>query len=292
MTIWRQYLTLCKPMVVMLMLISALVGMMMAKQQQPIATPALFWGLLGIGLTAASGASVNHWVDRHLDARMARTKRRPLPQGWLSPREVLLFSLCLAGAGVGVLYWKTNVLTALLTLAAMLGYAMVYTAFLKHQTPQNIVIGGLSGAMPPLLGWSAVTGHVQAEPLWLVALIFVWTPAHFWSLALYRYEDYRQAEIPMLPVTHGLAYTRLQVMLYACLTTLLSMLCLLLGWMGWVYGLGALVLNGVWLKRAWALYRSEDRALGLRFFHSSNIYLLGLFILMLVDPWLSPLLSP
>ena len=210
--LWRDYLELTKPKVLVLMLITSLVGMFLATRAG-VPWPVLIFGNLGISLCAGAAAAVNHVVDRRIDAVMARTHKRPLAQGRVSPVAALTFALLLALAGMGLLLVFTNPLTAWLTLASLLGYAVIYTGFLKRATPQNIVIGGLAGAAPPLLGWVAVTGQVTAEPLLLVLIIFAWTPPHFWALAIHRKEEYAKADIPMLPVTHGEHYTKVQILL-------------------------------------------------------------------------------
>ena len=214
--IWRDYLELTKPKVVVLMLITSLVGMFLATRAGVPWTVLLF-GNLGIALCAGGAAAVNHVVDRRIDAVMARTHKRPLAEGRVTPAAALTFALVLAVLGQALLLAFTNPLTAWLTLASLLGYAVVYTGFLKRATPQNIVIGGLAGAAPPLLGWTAATGHVSAEPLLLVLIIFAWTPPHFWALAIHRKEEYAKADIPMLPVTHGPQFTRLSILLYTLL---------------------------------------------------------------------------
>ena len=211
--IWRDYLELTKPKVVVLMLITSLVGMFLATRAG-VPWTVLIFGNLGIALCAGGAAAVNHVVDRRIDALMARTHKRPLAEGRVSPVAALTFALALAVAGLGLLLAFTNPLAAWLTLASLLGYAVIYTGFLKRATPQNIVIGGLAGAAPPLLGWVAVTGHVSAEPLLLVLIIFAWTPPHFWALAIHRKEEYAKADIPMLPVTHGEHYTKVHILLY------------------------------------------------------------------------------
>jgi protoheme IX farnesyltransferase len=220
---WRDYLELTKPKVVVLMLITSLVGMFLATRAG-VAWSVLLFGNLGIALCAGGAAVVNHVLDRRIDALMARTHKRPLAQGRVAPLPALCFATLLAMSGMGLLLAFTNALTAWLTLASLLGYAVLYTGFLKRATPQNIVIGGLAGAAPPLLGWVAVSGHVSAEPLLLVLIIFAWTPPHFWALAIHRREEYEKADIPMLPVTHGERYTALHILLYTLILLAVSLL--------------------------------------------------------------------
>jgi protoheme IX farnesyltransferase len=212
---WRDYLELCKPNVVALMLLTSLIGMLLATDQT-VPITVLIFGNLGIALCAGSAAAVNHIVDRHVDDKMARTLNRPLAQGRLKTENAVIFALITGMLGMAILLVFTNVLTAWLTLASLVGYAFVYTMFLKRATPQNIVIGGLAGAAPPLLGWTAVTGEVHHNALLLVLIIFAWTPPHFWALAVHRKDEYAKAKIPMLPVTHGEYYTKINILLYTC----------------------------------------------------------------------------
>lgn len=286
---WRDYLELTKPRVVALMLITALVGMFLASDGW-VPWPVLLLGNLGIALCAGAAAAVNHVLDRRIDALMARTRQRPLVAGRVSPAAALTFALALALAGQALLLAFTNALTAWLTLASLLGYALVYTGFLKRATPQNIVIGGLAGAAPPMLGWTAVTGRLDAEALLLVLIIFAWTPPHFWALAIHRKADYARAEIPMLPVTHGEPYTRLHILLYTLILFAVSLLPFVIHMSGPLYLLGALLLGARFLDWAWALYRDSRPQAALRTFKYSIAYLFALFILLLVDhhlplPW-------
>jgi protoheme IX farnesyltransferase len=243
----------------------------------------LVLGNLGIALCAAAAAAINHLVDRHIDRKMARTLNRPVAQGRVAPVQVVGFAALLGGLGMAILLLWINALTAWLTLASLLGYAVVYTLFLKRATPQNIVIGGLAGAAPPLLGWTAVTGAVHSHALLLVLIIFAWTPPHFWALALHRKDDYAKADIPMLPVTHGDRYTKLHILLYTILMLVVTLLPYLTGMSGWLYLLGALVLGAGFLYWAIRLYLDSDAALGMTTFKYSIIYLLALFAIMLVD---------
>ena len=279
---WRDYLELCKPNVVLVMIVTAVIGMFMAVPGM-VPLDILVLGNLGIALCAAAAAAINHLVDRHIDRKMARTLNRPVAQGRVAPVQVVGFAALLGGLGMAILLLWINALTAWLTLASLLGYAVVYTLFLKRATPQNIVIGGLAGAAPPLLGWTAVTGAVHSHALLLVLIIFAWTPPHFWALALHRKDDYAKADIPMLPVTHGDRYTKLHILLYTILMLVVTLLPYLTGMSGWLYLLGALVLGAGFLYWAIRLYLASDAALGMTTFKYSIIYLLALFAIMLVD---------
>lgn len=279
---WRDYLELCKPKVVLLMLLTAVVGMYLAVPGW-VPVDLLFFATLGIGLTASSAAAINHLVDKRIDAIMARTKKRPVAKGKISPRNAIAFASLLGVLGMLVLVLWVNTLTAVLTFASLIGYAGIYTGFLKRATPQNIVIGGLAGAAPPLLGWTAVTGHLAPGALVLVLIIFTWTPPHFWALAIYRLEDYKQAEIPMLPVTHGVAFTKLQIVLYTLLLLIVSVLPTVIGMSGLIYLIGALVLGGRFLQWAIKLYRTEKNVVAMQTFRFSIVYLMLLFVFLLVD---------
>ena len=279
---WRDYLELCKPNVVLVMIVTAVIGMFMAVPGM-VPLDVLVLGNLGIALCAAAAAAINHLVDRHIDRKMARTLNRPVAQGRVAPVQVVGFAALLGGLGMAILLLWINALTAWLTLASLLGYAVVYTLFLKRATPQNIVIGGLAGAAPPLLGWTAVTGAVHSHALLLVLIIFAWTPPHFWALALHRKDDYAKADIPMLPVTHGDRYTKLHILLYTILMLVVTLQPYLTGMSGWLYLLGALVLGAGFLYWAIRLYLDSDAALGMTTFKYSIIYLLALFAIMLVD---------
>ncbi|WP_273824910.1 MULTISPECIES: heme o synthase [Pseudomonas] len=283
--IWRDYLELTKPKVVVLMLITSLVGMFLATRAG-VPWTVLVFGNLGIGLCAAGAAAVNHVVDRRIDAVMARTHKRPLAEGRVSPSAALAFALLLAVLGQALLLAFTNPLTAWLTLASLLGYAVIYTGFLKRATPQNIVIGGLAGAAPPLLGWVAATGHLGAEPLLLVLIIFAWTPPHFWALAIHRKEEYAKADIPMLPVTHGEHYTKVHILLYTCVLLAVSLLPFVIHMSGVLYLLCALGLGARFLQWAWVLYRGSRPQAAIGTFKYSIWYLFLLFIALLVDHYL------
>ncbi|MES2858749.1 MAG: heme o synthase [Pseudomonadota bacterium] len=292
---WQQYWTLTKPRVVALIVFTALVGMFLAVPGLPPWRETVF-GLLGIWLAAASAAAINHVLDRRIDAVMARTHDRPLPTGGLRTGQALAFALVLGAASMGLLLWQVNVICALLTFASLIGYAFVYTGFLKRATPQNIVIGGIAGAAPPLLGWSAVTGMTQpwdwAHSLLLVLIIFVWTPPHFWALAIFRRDDYARALVPMLPVTHGVTYTRWQILLYTVLLVVATVLPWATRMSGLFYLGGALVLGAVFLWYAWKLLDPPDEFFAMRTFQYSIVYLMALFGFLLLDHWLLPWLQP
>ncbi len=282
---WRDYLQLSKPRVVLLMLITSLVGMFLATRAG-VAWPVLVFGNLGIGLCAGAAAAVNHVLDRHIDALMARTHKRPVTAGRISPAAALGFALLLAVAGMALLLTFTNDLAAWLTLASLLGYALLYTGFLKRATPQNIVIGGLAGAAPPLLGWVAVTGQVSAEPLLLVLIIFAWTPPHFWALAIHRKAEYAKADIPMLPVTHGEHYTKVHILLYTCMMFAVTLLPYAIHMSGLLYLGCAVALGARFLRWAWVLYRDSQPHAAINTFKYSIWYLFLLFIALLVDHYL------
>ena len=282
---WRDYLELTKPRVVVLMLITSLVGMFLATRAG-VAWPVLVFGNLGIGLCAGAAAAVNHVVDRRIDSIMARTHKRPVTAGRLSPVAALAFALLLAVTGMALLLAFTNELAAWLTLASLLGYAVLYTGFLKRDTPQNIVIGGLAGAAPPLLGWVAVTGHISAEPLLLVLIIFAWTPPHFWALAIHRKEEYAKADIPMLPVTHGEHYTKVHILLYTCMMFAVTLLPYAIHMSGLLYLACAVALGARFLHWAWVLYRDSQPHAAINTFKYSIWYLFLLFIALLVDHYL------
>ncbi|ANY85742.1 MULTISPECIES: heme o synthase [Pseudomonas] len=286
---WRDYLELTKPKVVVLMLITSLAGMFLATRAG-VPWPILVFGNLGIALCAGGAAVVNHVVDRRIDALMARTHKRPLAEGRVAPLPALGFALALSLTGMAVLLVFTNPLTAWLTLASLLGYAVVYTGFLKRATPQNIVIGGLAGATPPLLGWVAVSGHMSAEPLLLVLIIFAWTPPHFWALAIHRKQEYAKADIPMLPVTHGERYTKLHILLYTFVLLAVSLLPYVIHMSGPLYLACALVLGLRFLHWAWVLYRGTRPHAAIRTFKYSIGYLFLLFIALLLDHYLLPTL--
>ena len=279
---WRDYLELCKPNVVALMLLTSLIGMLLATDQT-VPITVLIFGNLGIALCAGSAAAVNHIVDRHVDDKMARTLNRPLAQGRLKTENAVIFALITGMLGMAILLVFTNVLTAWLTLASLVGYAFVYTMFLKRATPQNIVIGGLAGAAPPLLGWTAVTGEVHHNALLLVLIIFAWTPPHFWALAVHRKDEYAKAKIPMLPVTHGEYYTKINILLYTLLLIVVTTMPYLTGMFGWLYLVSSLLLGLGFLYWAIVMLRSKGGNSGIKTFQYSIVYLMVLFAVMLVD---------
>ncbi|MGZ5142409.1 MAG: heme o synthase [Burkholderiales bacterium] len=278
----HQFYQLTKPRVVSLIVFTAVIGMFLAV---PGAVPlqSLLAGTFGIALVAGAAAAVNCLVEQKIDALMARTSRRPLPRGTLSSRETLLFAVLTGGIGLTVLHQWVNPLTMWLTFATFLGYAIVYTVILKPMTPQNIVIGGASGAMPPVLGWAAVTGEVTADALTLFLIIFAWTPPHFWALALYRKNEYAKAGVPMLPVTHGDKFTRLHVLLYTVILCACSLLPFVVRMSGALYLSAALILGGIFLSYAVRIYRDYSDALARRTFRYSITYLASLFAALLVD---------
>lgn len=282
---WHIYLTLTKPKVVALMLLTALVGMCLA---QPGLMPfkAAVLGLSGIGLMAGSAAALNHLIDRRIDAMMARTYKRPLPSGEIQASCVMLFAFALGIVGFAILYWGVNGLTAWLTFASLLGYAVVYTLYLKRATPQNIVIAGLAGAMPPLLGWTSVTGELHANAWLLVMIIFIWTPPHFWALAIHRKDDYAKADIPMLPVTHGVEYTKTSILLYTFLLALVCVLPVLVGMSGVIYFAASSVLSLGFIYSAWALKYDPENSSAINTFKYSIYHLMMLFIALLLDHYL------
>jgi protoheme IX farnesyltransferase len=287
----RQLLALTKPRVVSLIVFTAVIGMFLAVPGLPPWREAVL-GTLGIWLAASSAAAINQLLDSRIDAQMARTSWRPLVSGTLTPRQALLFALVLAVLSMTVLVLWVNPLTALLTFFALIGYAVVYTVYLKRATPQNIVIGGIAGAAPPALGWAAVTGQLHPHALLLVLIIFVWTPPHFWALAIFRRDDYARAMVPMLPVTHGVQYTRWQILFYTVLLVLVTILPWATGMSGLFYLGGALVLGVVFLWYAWRLMDPPDELYAMRVFNYSIVYLMALFAFLLLDHWLLPWLQP
>jgi protoheme IX farnesyltransferase len=280
-----DYLATTKPRIVLLAAFCALIGMLLATEDR-VPWRVLVFGLLGISLLAGAGFSFNCLIERGIDARMARTRARPSARGQVSASGTLAFAGAIGGLGAWLLYAFVNPLTMWLTLATFVGYAVVYTVILKPATPQNIVIGGASGAMPPLLGWAAVANEVTGPALVLFLIIFVWTPPHFWALALYRVEDYRLSGLPMLPVTHGPEFTRLNILLYTILLLGTTLLPFLIGMSGWFYLISALVLGGIFLGYAWRLWRAYSDALSRRTFSYSIFYLAALFGALLIDHYL------
>ena len=287
---WREYLELCKPNVVALIVFTAVVGMLLAAPGMgPL--DALVFGTLGIGLAAGSAAAINHVVDRKIDAIMGRTRGRPLPQGSVNTRDALVFALVIGAIAMAMLWLLVNPLTALLTFLSLIGYAVIYTMYLKRATPQNIVIGGAAGAAPPVLGWAAVTGSVDPGALLLFLIIFTWTPPHFWALAIHRAEEYRKVDMPMLPVTHGNDFTRLQILLYTVLLLVVTLLPYGYGMSGGLYLGGAMVLGLGFLYYAVRLYRDDDDRMPMRTFGYSIVYLMALFALLLVDHYVPHIMS-
>ena len=279
---WRDYIALCKPKVVALIVFTAIVGMLLAAPGM-VPLDSLVFGTIGIGGAAAAGATVNHLADRRIDALMARTSGRPLPSGKVDTACAAYFAAALIIVSMTILVWGVNGLTAILTFGSLVGYAVIYSLFLKRATPQNIVIGGAAGAMPPVLGWSAVTGAVDPHALLLFLIIFAWTPPHFWALAIHRHREYADAEIPMLPVTHGVDFTRLHVLLYTVILFVVSLLPFATRMSGAIYLLVALILGAGFLGYALALYRRRDSRLPMRTFGYSIYYLVGIFAGLLVD---------
>ena len=280
---WSQYYRLTKPKVVYLIVFTAMVGMLLAADGF-VPLDIFVFGLLGIGLAAASGAAINHVVDEHIDRIMERTRNRPLASGDLDQKSALIFALSIGALGILMLVAFVNTLTAVLTFFSLVGYALIYTMYLKRATPQNIVLGGAAGAAPPLLGWTAVTGHVETEALLLFLIIFIWTPPHFWALAIRRREEYAKADIPMLPVTHGVDFTKIQILLYTILLFVVTLMPFLIQMSGLIYLAGAVSLGVGFLYYAIKLYREkEPNVIAMKTFGYSIFYLSLLFGFLLVD---------
>lgn len=286
--VWRDYLEMCKPRVVLLMLLCALVGMFLAVPGM-VAWDIIVFGLVGIALVAGSAAVVNHIADAEIDARMARTRDRPVATGRVSTQNGIAFSAVTGIAGMAILYFLVNPLTAWLNLASWVGYGLIYTLYLKRATPQNIVIGGLFGAAPPLFGWTAVTNSVDPGGMLLVLIIFAWTPPHFWSLALDRKEDYENVDVPMLPVTHGEAYTRRHILIYTLILLVCTILPFSIGMSGWLYLASALALGGVFVYWAVVLLRDTNPKAPIKTFKYSIVYLMLLFVMLLADHYVVPM---
>jgi len=282
MTLLKSYYQLCKPNVVYMMLICAFVGMLMAEETVN-SFSYLFTALSGIAFCAASAAAINQVIDRDADASMTRTDQRPLPQGELSVTHASLFALVMGIVGALILYIYVNTLTMILTLASLIGYAFIYTVYLKRATPQNIVIGGLAGAAPPLLGWASVSNSIDPYALLLVLIIFVWTPPHFWALAIYRKDEYAKESIPMLPVTHGVAFTKLQIILYTIILFIVSLLPYVVLMSGEIYLFSALILSTIFLYYSVNLYFSNDDEDAMRTFQFSIYYIFLIFLALLAD---------
>ena len=282
---WRDYYEMCKPRVVMLMILTSVVGMLLAVPGM-VPLDVMLLGNLGIALVASSGAVVNHLIDRKIDVIMKRTHNRPIPQGRVDPRMAGLFAVAIGVAGMAILLLWVNALSAWLTLASFVGYAFIYTGYLKHATPQNIVIGGLSGAMPPLLGWSAVTGTIEPGALILVLIIFAWTPPHFWALAIHRKEEYAKSGVPMLPVTHGERVTKIHILIYTIMLVLISVLPYFMGMSGLLYLVSALGLGGGFMYWSLVLMYRPGPTTAMDTFRFSILYLALLFIALLADHYM------
>ena len=282
---WKNYLTLCKPNVVAEMMFTAVVGMLLAVPGMPPLEPFIY-GSIGIALAASSAAAINHFIDRKADALMSRTENRPLPTGNLSTVNVLSFAAVLGISAMLILVLLVNSLTAILTFLSLFGYAVIYTLYLKRATPQNIVIGGLFGATPPLLGWCAMTGEVHPHALLLALIIYVWTPPHFWALAIARREEYAKVNIPMLPVTHGPAFTRLQILLYTILLLIVTLLPYLTQMSGLLYLGSAVILDTIFIYYAVQMMRKKDNKTAMKTFVYSIVYITLLFAALLIDHYL------
>ena len=283
--IWRDYLEMCKPRVVLLMLLCALVGMFLATPGM-VPLDVIAFGLLGIALVAGSAAVVNHIADAHIDARMARTQARPVATGRVTQQQAIMFAAITGVVGFGILWFMINPLTAWLNLASWVGYGLVYTFFLKRATPQNIVIGGLFGAAPPLFGWTAVTNSIDPGGILLVLIIFAWTPPHFWALALDRKDEYAEVGVPMLPVTHGESFTRLHILLYTVILVISTTLPFVIGMSGWIYLAGSLALGAGFMYWAIVLYINKNPRAPLETFRYSILYLGLLFLFLMVDHYI------
>jgi heme o synthase len=284
---FSDYLELTKPRVVALMILTSVIGMMLAVPGM-VPLDALILGNLGIALCAGSAAAINHLVDRQVDLKMARTRNRPVATGRVDPVPASLFAFILGALGTYILVAYVNMTTAVLTILSLVGYAVVYTLWLKRATPQNIVIGGLAGAAPPLLGWTAVTGEIHPHALLLVLIIFAWTPPHFWALAVHRLDDYREAKIPMLPVTHGEKYTKLNILLYTLIMFAVTLLPFVFGMFSWIYLAGAVVLGGIFLYWSVIMIIGKNPEAGMSTFKYSILYLMLLFVVMLADHYILP----
>ncbi|MCP1675204.1 protoheme IX farnesyltransferase [Natronocella acetinitrilica] len=283
---WRDYYELTKPKVVALLVFTAIVGMVLAAPPAQVPWNALIFGSIGIALASAAAAAINQMVDRQVDARMARTSGRPLPQGVIDTPHAVVFAGGIGLLGLGMLWWLVNPLTAWLTFLSLIGYAFIYTLYLKRATPQNIVIGGAAGAAPPVLGWTAVTNSIDPHALLLFLIIFVWTPPHFWALAIHRREEYAEVNIPMLPVTHGVVFTQVQILLYTVLLVAVSLLPFALQMAGMMYLVGVMALNAGFLYYAIKLRWSADASIPMKAFGYSITYLMGVFGLLLLDHYL------
>ena len=284
-----EYYRLCKPKVVLLILFTALAGMLLSTPG-PIGLDVLFFGLLGIGLGAASGAAVNHWVDQRIDEVMTRTRNRPLPMGNISSLSAIVFAVSLGVLSMVILVAFVNVMTAILTFLSLVGYAVIYTMFLKHTTPHNIVLGGAAGAAPPVLGWTAVTNELTVDALLLFLIIFIWTPPHFWALAIRRRKEYGKAGVPMLPITHGVAFTKLHILLYTLMLLAVTLLPFVTQMSGLLYLAGAVGLGLGFIYYAVKLYLCEADEFAMKTFSYSIFYLSALFALLIADHYLRELI--
>jgi protoheme IX farnesyltransferase len=282
---WQNYLALCKPKVVALIIFTAQVGMLLAVEHFP-SFSRLIYASLGIGLAAASAAAINHYLDRQVDAKMMRTENRPLPKGDLRAKDVIYFASLLGMLSMLILLVKVNVLTAFLTFLSLIGYAVIYTVYLKRMTPQNIVIGGAAGAAPPVLGWCAMTGEVHAFALLLFLIVFIWTPPHFWALAIAKRDEYAKIEIPMLPVTHGVAFTRLHILLYTILLFIVTLLPYLTRMSGLIYLFTAVPLGLIFLYYVLLMRLRKDNKTAMKTFSFSIIYLMLIFAALLIDHYI------
>ena len=285
MRLLKSYYLLCKPNVVYMMLICALVGMLLAEESVSSISRIVI-ALIGIAFCSGSAASINQVIDRKADASMTRTDQRPIPQGELSAVHASTFALVIGLIGALILYFFINTLTMILTLASLIGYAFIYTVYLKRATPQNIVIGGLAGAAPPLLGWASISNTVDPYALLLVLIIFVWTPPHFWALAIYRKDEYAKESIPMLPVTHGVAFTKLQIVLYTIILFIVSVLPYIVLMSGWIYLFSAITLSSMFMYYSIKLYYSDDNAFAMKTFNFSIYYIFLIFVAFLLDHFL------
>jgi len=284
-TNWRDYYEMCKPRVVMLMILTSLVGMFLAVPGM-VPLDVLIFGNVGIALVASSGAVVNHFIDRKIDIKMKRTHNRPLPQGRVGSAQTIIFAVAIGILGMAILLFWVNPLCAWLTLGSFIGYAFIYTGYLKHATPQNIVIGGLSGAMPPLLGWSAVTGTIEPEALILVLIIFAWTPPHFWALAIHRKDEYAKSGVPMLPVTHGEQVTKVHIIFYAGTLLVVSSMPYFFGMSGIFFLASAMILGAGFLFYSWLLMLKPGPTTAMDTFRYSIVYLAILFVALVIDHYL------
>ena len=285
MNLIKNYYLLCKPNVVYMMLICALVGMLLAEDTVS-SIPTILIALFGIALCSGSAAAINQVIDRKADAAMTRTDQRPLPQGELSAFHASCFALVIGILGAVILFLFINTLTMILTLASLVGYAFIYTVYLKRATPQNIVIGGLAGAAPPLLGWASISNTIDPHALLLVLIIFVWTPPHFWALAIHRKDEYAKESIPMLPVTHGVAFTKLQIVLYTIILFIVSILPYIVLMSGGIYLVSAVILSSIFLYYSIKLYFSDDDAIAMKTFNFSIYYIFLIFVALLLDHYL------